>query len=51
MAEQLQREYAQQAEVDATFRRMEEFAREQEANGDLAGAQRTRDLIDSMVPM
>ena len=51
MSEQHQRVCAQRAEVDATFSRMEEFAREQEANGDLAGAQRTRDLIDSMVPM
>ena len=52
MSEQHQRVCEQRAEVDATFSRMEkEFAREQEANGDLAGAQRTRDLIDSMVPM
>ena len=51
MAEQLQREYAQQAEVDAVFRRMEESARQQEADGDLAGAERTRELIDSMVPL
>eukprot|EP00434_Breviolum_minutum_P042927 symbB.v1.2.038232.t2/scaffold5857.1/size42504/3 len=48
-SEQLQREYDQQAEVDAIFRRMEDRARQQEDDGDFAGAERTREIIDSMV--
>ena len=49
--EMVRRDYETMDEINASFPRMEEFANQQEADGDLAGAQRTRDMIESLMPL